>query len=101
MLRERPEAAEEHFLVSGETGLQYDAVRIANFTRLACPPHYAGDVESRFARSFRAAWQAEGEPGPADVLAWVADTLPFRDPARAGFVRRGLEQRLREFWSAS
>lgn len=100
-LLENAEAAEEHFLVSGETGLQYDAVRIANFARLAELPHCAPGIEARFARSFIAAWQAEGTPGPEDVLGWIADTLPFREARHAKFVTKGLEQRLPAFWPAS
>lgn len=100
-LRGEAEAAEEHFLVSGETGLQYDAVRIANFTRLPKLPPHAGDVEQRFAHSFAAAWQARGEPQPADVLAWVGTTLPLREARHGEFVTRGLAQRLDEFWPAS
>lgn len=93
--------AEEHFLVSGETGLQYDAVRIANFAGLESLPHYAAEVEHRFARRFVAAWQADRAPQPADVFAWIGDTLPFREPRHASFVTSGLEQRLPEFWPAS
>lgn len=93
--------AEEHFLVSGESGLQYNAVRIANFASLAELPHYAADIEQRFARSFAAAWQAEGLPQPADVLTWIGQTLPFRESGHAAFVTGGLEQRLPEFWPAS
>lgn len=100
-LLEHAEAAEEHFLVSGETGLQYDAVRIANFARLTALPHYAPDIEARFARSFIAAWQTAGSPQQADVLSWIGDTLPFREPRHAEFVRSGLGRRLPEFWPAS
>ena len=93
--------AEEHFLVSGESGLQYNAVRIANFDALAKLPHYAADIEQRFAASFAAAWQADRPPEPADVLTWIGDTLPLREPRHAGFVTHGLERRLPEFWPAS
>jgi Flp pilus assembly protein TadD len=99
-LRERAEEAEEHFLVSGETGLQYDAVRIANFAALPELPHYAGDIEGRFARNFRAAWQAASDPQPDDVLAWIAATLPFREAAHAAFMATGLQQRLAQSWPA-
>jgi Tfp pilus assembly protein PilF len=100
-LRGDAEAAEEHFLVSGETGLQYDAVRIANFTGLAKAPPYRGDIEARFARGFIAAWQGEHRPRPEDVAQWISDTLPLRDPRHADFVTRGLEHRLRESWPAA
>lgn len=100
-LLENAEGAEEHFLVSGETGLQYDAVRIANFARLAALPHYAAEIEARFARSFIAAWQADGTPGPDDVLRWIPDTLPLREPRHAAFVTKGLEERLPAFWPAA
>lgn len=100
-LRNRPEAAEEHFMVSGETGLQYDAVRIANFAALADVPHYAVDIENRFARNFGAAWQATLAPRSEDVVAWIADTLPLREPRHADFVANGLRARLPQFWPAS
>lgn len=95
------EAAEEHFLVSGETGLQYDAVRIANFTRLAQLPPHGADVERRFAQGFFAAWQGAGRPLASDVISWVGVTLPLREPSHAEFVTRGLALRLSEFWPAS
>lgn len=94
-------SAEEHFLVSGETGLQYNAVRIANFAALAPLPHYAADIEQHFAGSFVAAWQGKHSPQPADVLSWIGHTLPLCKRAHAAFVSGGLEQRLPEFWPAS
>lgn len=93
--------AEEHFLVSGETGLNYDAIRIANFGALSEDPPSATTVQSRFARKFAAAWQADGSPQPGDVIAWLWDTLPLRQQAHRDFVARGLKQRLTAFWPAA
>lgn len=97
----KAEDAEDHFLVSGETGLQYDAVRVANFAALPVQPMSAAGVEARFARNFIAAWQGESAPRPADVLAWVGDTLPLRLAEHRQFVTAGLESRFPEFWPAS
>lgn len=96
----RPEAAEQHFLVSGESGLQYDAVRIANFAAFVGLPAGAEAIEARFARKFAAAWQAGGAPQPRDVVTWIGDTLPLRDPAHRDFVTCGLEARMAAFWPA-
>jgi tetratricopeptide (TPR) repeat protein len=97
----KAEQAEEHFLVSGETGLQYDAARIANFAALRSDPPSAATVQSRFARKFIAAWQAARSPQIEDVLAWVRQTLPLRQPAHRAFIERGLKRRLASFWPAA
>lgn len=94
------ETAEEHFLVSGESGLQYDAVRIANFAAFATLPVGAAAIEERFARKFAAAWQAGGSPRRTDVIDWIGHTLPLRKQDHREFVTRGLEQRLATFWPA-
>ena len=100
-LARRHEAAEEHFLVSGESGLLYDGVRIANFSAFAAPPPGAAGIEARFARKFVAAWQAGGAPGPRDVLDWIGHTLPLRLPEHRDLVTQGLKQRLPAFWPAA
>ena len=97
----RAAEAEEHFLVSGESGLQYDAVRIANFAALAEIPVAAAHVQTRFARKFMGAWQAALPPQPRDVIAWIGRTMPLQGPAHREFVTRGLEQLLPTFWPAS
>lgn len=93
--------AEEHFLVSGESGLQYDAVRIANSAVLPALPRAAEAVEARFARKFIAAWQDGRPPRPDDVTVWIGDTLPLREPAHRAFLNAGLESRLTQFWPAA
>lgn len=93
--------AEDHFLVSGETGLQYDAVRIANFAAMPHPPASAQAVQDRFARKFTAAWQAGRPPKIADVVAWFADTMPLRQTDHRAFVTSGLERLLASAWPAS
>jgi DNA-binding SARP family transcriptional activator/TolB-like protein len=100
-LRGRAQEAEEHFLVSGETGLQYDAVRIANFASLAALPSSAQAVGSRFVRKFFAAWQAEQPPEMQDVLAWLGHTLPLRQPDHRSFIHDGLRRGLASFWPAA
>ncbi len=97
----KAQQAEEHFLVSGETGLQYEAVRIANFASLPTRPSLAEAVEARFARKFIAAWQAPQPPETEDVLAWIAHTLPLREPEHAKFVTAGLAGALPGFWPSS
>ena len=97
----KAEEAEDHFLVSGETGLLYDAVRIANFSALAVLPPSADEVEARFATKFAAAWQASGSPAGANVIEWIGTVLPLRQQEHRDFVTRGLEQRLPLFWPAS
>ncbi|HEU4821557.1 MAG TPA: BTAD domain-containing putative transcriptional regulator [Qipengyuania sp.] len=100
-LRGKAEEAEEHFLVSGETGLQYDAVRIANFVASPISPPAAAAVHSRFARKFIAAWQGARSPCIEDVLAWIGDTLPLRQPDHSKFVTTGLAQTLPSIWPSS
>lgn len=97
----RAEEAEDHFLVSGETGLLYDAVRIANFAALAVSPPKAGEVQARFARKFAAAWQASGSPRAQDVIEWIGTALPLRVQNHRDFVVRGLDQRIPAFWPPS
>lgn len=94
----KAEAAEEHFLVSGETGLQYDAVRIANLAKLAAPAPSAQAVRTRFVGKFTGAWQIDRAPRVADVLEWIGHTLPLRDPDHRAFVTQGLEVALPGFW---
>lgn len=97
----RAEEAEDHFVVSGETGLLYDAVRIANFAALAVLPPIAGEVQARFARKFIAAWQASEPPRAQNVIDWIGTVLPLRAQNHLDFVVGGLNQRLPTFWPAA
>lgn len=89
-LRGDADRAEEHFEVSGERGLQYLAVRLANLrhrgggTRLEA-------LRNGFVRTFREAWQQPRSPAIADVLRWVDDTLPLRRPEHRRFMQEGLK----------
>ena len=91
MLRGDAVAAEEHFEVSGEEGLQYLAARLANGTRLGADGDKARPalLES-FGVRFREAWQPERPPAVADALAWARNTLPFRREAHARLLGEGL-----------
>lgn len=91
------EAAEAHFEVSGERGLQYMAVRLANLSSIDGPAR-ADDLRHGFARLFREAWQQPRAPTTADVLAWVDDTLPFRLPEHRQLIHGGLSAALRRGW---
>lgn len=94
------EEAEDHFLVSGESGLFYDAIRIANFAGLAAGSPSSAEVEARFARKFIAAWQASGTPRVSDVVDWTQSIMPFRERHHRDWLAHGLEQRLPSFWPA-
>jgi len=89
MLRGDAVAAEEHFEVSGEQGLQYLAARLANMTH--------GDFGNRRAKiaetlvaGLRKAWEPDGEPTQADVRAWVRTSLPFKQEAQSRMLEDGL-----------
>lgn len=96
-LRGDAEAAEEHFEVSGERGLQYLAIRLANLQRIEGADRTGGLAKS-FARLFREAWQQPRPPVIADVLAWVDDTLPLKRPEHRELVQGGLAAALGERW---
>lgn len=101
MLKGEAQAAEDHFEVCGERGLQYLAARIVNATRLP-----GGDraesaaLRSAFATDFALAWQPDRVATLADVLAWVGDTLPFRRPEHAALLTDGLTAALGQGWQA-
>ena len=92
------EAAEEHFVVSGETGLMYTAVRIANAAHLEEGSERIGPSLAHFVAGFRQAWQPLGEPALADVLEWAAYTLPLNRPEHMEWLRQGLRQMLEPSW---
>lgn len=88
-LQGRAEAAEEHFEVSGEEGLQYLAVRIANSGRIAGRTGEAM-LRARFKRAFQQAWRGGRPPGTADLARWVDDTIPLRSDEHRRFLQEGL-----------
>jgi Tfp pilus assembly protein PilF len=91
MLRGDTVAAEEHFEVSGEQGLQYLALRLANSANLpAGKADRAAALCTQFRTQFLEAWQPAREPQLADVLQWVRHTLPFRQEAHAQALEQGL-----------
>ena len=92
------EAAEEHFLVSGETGLHYTAVRIANAARLDGGAQRLAPVLALFTVRFREAWQPERPPRLADLAEWAGYTLPLNDPRHMDWVTQGLRQMLEPCW---
>ena len=91
-------SAEDHFLVSGETGLQYDAIRIANFARCSGGTGARDKVAERFTEGFRRAWQGASPPGLDEVVEWIDETLPLSTPEHLEFVRSGLQEILAPTW---
>ena len=89
MLRGDAVAAEEHFEVSGEQGLQYLAARLANMI--------AGGLADRrdkivgaFVAGWRAAWEPAREPTQTDVRQWLRASLPFKQEEHAQLLEEGL-----------
>ncbi|MBO9518063.1 MAG: hypothetical protein J7493_08345 [Porphyrobacter sp.] len=99
-LRGDHETAEEHFAVSGEEGMQYAAVRIANSTRLNGASDRDSQVAAKLISDFEHAWQQEREPELQDVLDWFGDTMPLYPPENLSWVRSGLQQTLAPIWPA-
>lgn len=97
-LRGEAEAAEEHFAVSGESGLQYAAVRIANAGDLDGGTARVADCLENFAPAFHQAWQQAEPPVLEDVLEWIGNTMPFHPPDRMEWVRSGLRRMLAPLW---
>lgn len=94
-LRGDADQAEEHFEVSGERGLQYLAVRLANLRRRPADKRVDG-LRSAFDRAFREAWQPPREPTTADVLQWADDTLPLKRPEHRRFIQEKLGAAMNE-----
>jgi TolB-like protein len=100
-LKGEHEAAEEHFAVSGETGLMYAAVRIANAAHLDGGAERIAASVGEFVAGFRRAWQPATEPALADVLEWVGYNLPLSPPERLAWLTLGLRQMLEPSWPAA
>ena len=91
MMRGDPISAEEHFEVSGEQGLQYLALRLANSAALrSYKEENRAKLRDRFHRQFLEAWQPEREPTMADIIEWARNTLPFRQEAHTQVFEQGL-----------
>lgn len=90
-----PEPAEEHFSVSGETGLMYTAVRLANAAHLDHTAEWVGELLEHFAGKFQQAWQPDREPTLSDVLEWASYTLPLARPDHMVWLTGGLRQMLK------
>jgi DNA-binding SARP family transcriptional activator len=99
-LRGDHETAEEHFAVSGEEGMQYAAVRIANATMLNGGASKTSQVAARLVADFHRAWQQERKPGLQDVLDWFGYAMPLNPPENLAWVRSGLQQTLEPIWPA-
>jgi len=100
-LKGEHEAAEDHFAVSGESGLFYTAVRIANAVHLDRGVERIGPGLARFAAGFRRSWQPAGEPALADVLEWIGHAVPLNPPQAMDWLRQGLRQMLEPCWTAA
>lgn len=92
------EGAEEHFAVSGEDGMQYAAVRIANATALDGSGEAAARTAERFVKDFHRAWQRESPPALPDVVDWLGYTLPLSRFESRDWIRSGLQQTLEPIW---
>lgn len=97
-LRGRVEEAEEHFAVSGEAGMQYAAVRLANATRIEDGAGRMAATASRFKAAFLQAWQAPARPVLEDVMDWVEYTLPLHPQENREFVKSGMQEMLAPHW---
>lgn len=99
-LRGDHEAAEEHFAVSGEEGMQYAAVRIANATKLNGERDRPSSVAEKLIADFHKAWQQKRKPELVDVLDWFGDTMPLSPPDNLEWIKSGLRQTLEPIWPA-
>jgi DNA-binding SARP family transcriptional activator/TolB-like protein len=100
MLRDDPEVAEEHFEASGEQGLQYLALRLANLTRLPSASATRSQVRTAFESAFRNAWQPDRRAVLDDVLDWADYTFPLRQQKDRALVREGVSSALGAGWRA-
>jgi len=99
-LRGEAEMAEEYFMLSGETGLQYNAVRIANSSAIRNGVERLADCRKQFIEGFDVAWQPERAPLIEDVLTWFGYTMPLFPKDRLHWVLRGLREMLEPCWPA-
>jgi len=100
-LQGESEPAEEHFAVSGEPGLMYAAVRIANAAHLEDGAARIAPVVAEFVVGFRQIWQPPTEPALADVLEWVGYNLPLSPPKHLAWLTQGLQGMLGPSWQAT
>ena len=91
-------AAEEHFAVSGEDGMQYAAVRMANAVALNGDAVGLPRLAARFVADFHRAWQRGQPPQLSDALDWVDYTLPIFPAERRDWIKSGLRQTLAPIW---
>jgi DNA-binding SARP family transcriptional activator/Tfp pilus assembly protein PilF len=89
MLRGDAIAAEEHFEVCGEQGLQYLAARLANMARGDFADR-RGKIAAAFVAGLRAAWEPTRKPTQTDVREWVRASLPFKQEAQSRMLEDGL-----------
>lgn len=99
-LRGEAERAEEQFLLSGETGLQYGAVRLANGGAIRQGEDRVAQCRRQFVENFHRAWQPARPPAVSDVLAWFGDTMPLYPIERRAWIRQGLQAMLAPVWPA-
>jgi len=95
------QSAEDHFLVSGATGMFYTMVRIANATHLPASAVDLRVLVDDFIARFTRAWQREDKPSLDDVMDWVGYTLPLNPARNLEFVRSGLRMSLEPLWPAA
>jgi len=100
-LKRECEAAEEHFAVSGETGLMYGAARLANAAHLDGGAARLSAVADDFVDGFRHVWQPATEPTLADILEWACYNLPLHPAEHRDWLTQGLQQMLEPRWPAT
>lgn len=94
MLEGDAQGAEEHFEISGELGLQYVALRLANLDKIAAVEPQRTALSATFATAFVAAWQQDRPATIGDVLDWTDYTFPLRREEDKALVRGGLSTAL-------
>lgn len=100
-LRGEHESAAEHFEVSGETGLMYTAVRIANAAHLDRGAERIAASAAHFVAGFGRAWQPSRTPALGDALEWAGYTLTLDRAEHRDWLSQGLRQMLEPSWPAA
>jgi len=97
-LRGDHEAAEEHFAVSGENGLQYLAVRLANATEIEAGIAGMSQMAAKFIDAFHRAWQPDRPPQMEDLLDWIEYVLPLSPACNMEWLKAGVQRTLAPMW---
>ncbi len=85
------EASEEHFEVSPEKGLLYQAVRLGNRLLLKRPKPREAQMQQRFIGGFASIWQRDTPFGRDDILEWLDHCMCLRRSEHRDLVVRGVD----------